>query len=773
MSLDKLLYLRGIGLEYNDYHGDKVVISEDDRRDVLSCMLGNRDVTPELVEAQNYDIDAKPWLLPLADFQWCYIDELMIEVRLLASLKGRLSCSITTESGESYHLEIDLGAPQSEQFQCVGDYYIDGHCYLNYRLYIFPDRHPQLVAGLSLGYHNLSLTYSSDESLLGFESIGLEGMQPYEQQEYLGILMVAPRQAYQGGFATRDQTSISATPWGISAQLYSVRSDRQWGMGDFGDLKELIKQFSMLGASFIQLNPLHGLNYHSQDDISPYSPSDRRRLNAMYIDIEALPEYLHEANEFQLPLWQEERDRLNSAQWVEYDKVYQLKFAALALMYEAFCLHHLHQQTERAERFLKFVEGEGKPLLGYSLFEAQAGLENNKLLQEASSLSARASVACRRVIAKQEFYLYLQFAAQEQLTLCQQLAEKLDMGIGLVRDLAVGAKADGYEVKAGQSLFCVSASIGAPPDDFSIVGQDWGLPPLDPVAMVKGSYQHFIELVRSNLTDAGALRVDHILGLYRLWWWSHIEAEQSCSCSKAGAYVHYPVETLIAILCLESHRAQTMLIGEDLGLVPELIKAQLDRAGIFSNQLFYFCRNDQGFYSPQDFKRHSMLMLANHDVAPLVGWWQQQDIDQAERLGLFANSDVKERALEQRQRHKRDLASQLLGSGQLTFVNGFMCNLEGAWGSEADIETLDQVIAKLTPEVLISTWIRALAETRSSFLCIQLCDLALDTQAVNIPGTWKEYPNWRRRIPLNIEHILAQEWVRDTLSYVNKQRDKR
>lgn len=166
-------------------------------------------------------------------------------------------------------------------------------------------------------------------------------------------------------------------------------------------------------------------------------------------------------------------------------------------------------------------------------------------------------------------------------------------------------------------------------------------------------------------------------------------------------------------------------------------------------------------------------MLANHDVAPLVGWWQQEDIEQAERLGLFANSDAKERALEQRQQHKRDLASQLLGSGQLTLTNGLMYNLEGAWDSETDIETLDQVIAKLTPEVLVSTWIRALAETHSSLLCIQLCDLALDTQAVNIPGTWKEYPNWRRRIPLSIEQVLAQEWVRDTLSYVSKQRDKR
>ncbi len=768
MSLDKLLYLRGVGLEYTDYHGERVVIPERDRQALLACML-DQPLTPELNAKQNYHIDATPWLLPLASFQWCYADDLNIQLCLPAQFTGDLELRLETE-WKGFH-SLSLSFPQvlcdnviasgeslanQIKVSCIGDYYIDGMSFFKYQISLPSSNTSDFFKALKPGYHRLILDYKG-ASKTGFKAVSLgvdkthSLYQPYRQSHYLGALMVAPTESYQG--------LDSKKQWGVSVQLYSLASPEQWGIGDFGQLRELIELLSPLGACFIQLNPLHAQHHHRIGHESPYSPSDRRRINPIYIDIAALSEYQYVSSELELPQWQLARTQLNELEWLDYSSVYRLKFAALALSYEAFCRHELSLDTPRARQFQVYVQQQGNRLLGYALFEAKAGLKVRGDTTELISLGEKAVESYRQVIAKQEFYLYLAFVSEQQLEQCQKLAKESGMAIGIIRDLAVGAQSDGYEVEENAELFCTRASIGAPPDDFTAQGQDWGLPPLDPVAVKENDFTHFIQLVRSNLQSCGGLRIDHVMGLYRLWWWIQQDpiskvAQAESSNTKIGGYIYYPLETLMAILALESHRAKSILIGEDLGLVPEPVKYQLDKLGIISNELFYFSRHDDCFYQPHEFKPHSLLMLANHDVPPLAAWWSGKDISTAQKIGLLTTQDEVEQALNLRARHKQELLALLIELRVLDRMDLQAGSVEQAGPDFA------LLMEELTLDKVVQAWIKGLARANSSLLAIQLSDLALETQAVNIPGTWKEYPNWRRRISLTSAEILNQQWVK-------------
>ncbi|MCP3127883.1 4-alpha-glucanotransferase [Shewanella sp. KJ2020] len=719
MGLEKLLYLRGVGADFTDCFGQYIRIPETDRQGILTCMLQEKNTLasgekgtqaqPALlseseIAAQIHQLDAQHWTQVLPTFHWCYVDEPWLNLYLPQDYTGELTITIACEQGET--IVFDVPFPSLKP---IGDYRIqhalfgEGQ-YIQYRL--------ELVnCDLGLGYHGIALKLKSP-----LETCRQRTEIP-EDLTFHGTLMVATRTAYQGVLSATLQEKRHK-PWGVSVQLYSLRSDSQWGIGDFGDLEELLAFLASHGADFIQLNPLHALDIAAPEHPSPYSPCDRRRLNPLYIHLPSVPEYEHLASELTSPSWQEAIVALNRDNWLDYPKVSELKYRAFARLYSVFCEMHLAKETPRAKRFHDFVAEQGEALVEFA--------------QAESRISPRA-------IAQDEgFYLYLQFVAETQLQLCQLKAKEAGMGIGLIRDLAVGAALQGVEVQANAEQFCLNASIGAPPDPFAPQGQNWGLPPLDPVKLKQHDYRHFIELIRANMENCGALRIDHVMGLLRLWWWpldKHLGK---------GAYVYYPVETLLAIVCLESQRARCVVIGEDLGLVPPDIIHRLYQAGIYSNELFYFCKDHQGFKSPEQYKSQSLMMLANHDVPTLVAWWTCSDLHLRRQLALLASDGLLDEALAAREYEKQQLVSLLIQQKLLP----------------------DSAAQDVDINELLTAWMTLGASGCSALYSVQWCDLLGDRHAVNIPGTWLEYPNWQRRLPLSVMQAKTQGEIRQRLQNI-------
>lgn len=739
MELEKLLYLRGVGAEFTDCFGQYNRISETDRQGILTCMLlDNTQVASETMDVsvtqalfsdesiagQIYELDALPWTQVLPEFQWCFVDEPWFSLYLPHSYNTDLNITIHCEHGEPIVFNVPFSA-----LKVVGDYRIpeiqgSERQYIQYRLDLveygvktnkpcaqtgITDEGPSDFPVLGLGYHTVTFVLQPPSALISNALL--------DTQTFHGTLMVAPRVAYQGVLSAAIQGKRHK-PWGVSIQLYSLRSEAQWGMGDFGDLEALIALIAAQGADFIQLNPLHALDIAAPEHPSPYSPCDRRRLNPLYIQLQSVPEYELLATEFASSSWQEAITTLNQDNWLDYPKISELKYRAFARLYSLFCEKHLALQTPRAKRFHDFVAEQGTALLEFAKAE---------------------SIRSPREIAQDEgFYLYLQFIAESQLELCQLKAKEAGMGIGLIRDLAVGAALHGVEVQANVEQFCLNVSIGAPPDPFAPQGQNWGLTPLDPIKLKQHHFRHFIDLMRANMEHCGALRIDHVMGLLRLWWWP---LDKNLG---KGAYVYYPVETLLAIVCLESQRARCVVIGEDLGLVPPDIIDRLYNAGIYSNELFYFCRDHQGFKPPSQYKSQSLMMLANHDVPTLVAWWSGSDLHLRRKLALLETDEQLANALAGREHEKQQLLSLLVHQGLLP---------------ETTLQDIDI-------SSLLTAWMTLGASGNSALYSVQWCDLLADSYAVNIPGTWLEYPNWQRRLPQGIKQVVNMPEIRQRLQNI-------
>ncbi|MFY8350822.1 4-alpha-glucanotransferase [Pseudoalteromonas sp. SSM20] len=464
-------------------------------------------------------------------------------------------------------------------------------------------------------------------------------------------------------------------PWGISCQLYTLRDKRESGFGDFSSLKELIQRSSEKGADYILLNPLHKLFAKEPERASPYSPNDRNQINPLYISPRLCIDYTLPNGEYR-----------SDNQFIDYSQATQHKYQCFKVMYLNFCELELAKNTERAEDFNTFV-----------VVHADWHLS--------------------------QFDYYLQWVAKEQLDYCQRYAKNKGMAIGLILDLAVGCSRDGEEYQRNKSLFVKHANIGAPPDPWARDGQDWGLAVQDPVKLKASHFSHFIALIRANMI-AGGLRIDHVMGLLRLWWCVSVNDQP------AGCYVYYPFKELLALLCLESHLNQCIVIGEDLGVVPEEIKLDLDNAHVYGNDIFYFEKDAAGqFLSPNEHRKHALVMIANHDVAPFYAWWQSIDIHTREKYQLYSNNEQYGFDLTQREHDK------------LALIH---------WLKKANALPQNDDAKSIYRALVIN-----LATTNSQFLCLQLDDLSGETLAVNIPGTDQEYPNWRRRLSCSLATIFG------------------
>lgn len=654
-KLDRLLHSYGIAAEFIEFSGNVVRIPLENRLHILRTM-GAEVSTPEQLDCildKRDAADRSRWLPPVV---------VLNEGESIPTLAdAALSWRLALEDGSEF------GSPEPS---ATGK---------------------KSLGGLPPGYHQLEL---------------FDGKVKQDS-----LIIVAPRQTWQPE-CLQDKRKL----WGLSVQLYSVRTAANWGMGDFADLLQLVTLAAAKKAAFLLLNPLHALDLRYPDNASPYSPSDRRFLNPLYI-APALCEEFH-AQTVQARLtsdgFQLELALLRTTDFVDYTGVHSLKLDILARMYSAFRTGHAATPGPREHRFRAFVDRSGEEL---ELFGAQQ-----------AALFAASDGALGAV----DFHMWLQWVAQEQLDNCQQAALNAGMTLGLVRDLAVGSSIDGGEVQGNPGLFCLHARIGAPPDNFNPEGQNWGLPPLLPEQLQTSGFTHFISLLRANMRSCGALRIDHVMSLMRLWWCPDDGSNAS------GAYVHYPVEALFAILRLESVRNRCMVIGEDLGVVPPEIRRFLDEGRLYSNAVFYFEKVDTWhFRKPEHYKEMALAMIANHDVPPLAAWWNGGDLVLRRRIGMIA-SDAK---LHSEQEHRNGEKGQLL---QWLAEQGL---LPVAWQDRNTGRDLDSTLRL----ALVS----GCARVSSKLLSLQLDDLAGADTPVNIPGTSTEYPNWRRKIPVALEAIFA------------------
>jgi 4-alpha-glucanotransferase len=534
--------------------------------------------------------------------------------------------------------------------------------------------------------------------------------------------------------------------FGITANLYTVRSANNWGIGDLHDLGDLASWAGSHGAEFLGINPLHAL-LNRGIEISPYSPISRLFRNPIYIDIGVVPELRYApavAERLSSAEFQAELEELRESDVVRYEQIAAVKGLALDALYRVFAQHLRGRGNDRARAFDAYVREQGAPLTTFATWMAIAEEQARVARAEGrgnrgngsdwrtwpDELRDPSSPAVSRFAARQadrvDFHRWVQFEIDRQLGAAAHLARAARMRIGLYQDLAIGSSPAGADSWAFRDLFVHDVAVGAPPDPYSAVGQNWGFPPISPRALRGDRYRYFVQLVRTGLRHAGALRIDHILGLFRLFWIPRGATALN------GAYVRYPTDDLLGILALESVRHRALIVGEDLGTVPAEVPRALDKWGVLSSKVLLFERDRRtGFKPAQKYPELALATANTHDMPPLAGYWTQRDIDMRRQLGLLSDEAAAASARRERQADlsamlRRLTSDKILPRPQLprsgvelrAAVHDFLCN---------------------TPSRLVG---------------FALDDLAGESDPVNVPGVGPDrYASWTRKMHMSLEEI--------------------
>jgi (1->4)-alpha-D-glucan 1-alpha-D-glucosylmutase len=611
-----------------------------------------------------------------------------------------------------WHLRDEYGEPST------GDARIEADGTLSFDVELQP------------GYHRLSIEGAEGETLL----IATPGR-----------CYRPPSLAPEGG----------GRAWGLAVQLPALRSRRNWGIGDFGDLSELAARMAPLGVDAIGLNPLHALFAHNPLHASPYSPSTRQQIDALYIAVEAVPDFAEceEARRMVAePAFQTRLKALRAAPLVDRAGVAQAKHEVLRCLFAHFERAHLGPDTEpgsdRARIFRSFVADRGEALHRHALFEAlqahfhaaDASVHGWTGWPETYRDPASEAVAQfeRTHASELHFHQYLQWLASMQLAEAGARCRALGMRVGLYLDLAISVDRAGSDAWGGQSVFALGASVGAPPDEFNPQGQGWGLPPLRADRLRTSGYRLFADTLRANMRHGGALRIDHVMGLMRLFW------IPEGSSPRDGAYVQYPLEEMLAILTLESHRHRCMVIGEDLGTVAPRVREALARADVLSYRVLVFETRGSEFLPPADYPGAALATFGTHDLATLAGWWSGHDLRLRAQLGLFPSQELFEK-------QQADRAAQRVGLLRALHRQGLL--------------SAEQMAAAATathPDAALTAAVHAyIGATPCTLAMVQPEDLLGTLDQANLPGTTDELqPNWRRKLEAELETLATRETVR-------------
>lgn len=619
-----------------------------------------------------------------------------LTLRLPSSAVGPLHCVLTLEEGAEHRWTTKL-----TDLTALNSADIEGESYQALLL--------KIPANLPPGYHRLTLEESETQT---------------------EVLLLSPPDS--GAYLPRERRAVRT--WGVFLPLYALYSERSWGCGDFGDLEDLMDWVGRLGGGVVATLPFLAAFLDTPFEPSPYAPVSRLFWSELFLDVTAIPE-LKESPAAQTLIssaaFQDERIALQKTTHVDYRPAMALKRRTLEELARTLFDLNGHRRAQLEQ----FVAGHSI-LQDYARFRAvnerqRAPWPNwEPRLREGEIRDADFEPAARR------YHLYVQWLAHQQL---QAFAEKARRsGPGLYLDLPLGVHPDGFDVWRFREDFARGVSGGSPPDAFFTKGQDWGFPPLHPKKIRCHGYRYFIHCLRHHLHYAGILRIDHVMGLHRLFW-----VPQGAKATD-GVYVRYPAEELYAILALESQRHAAILVGEDLGTVPPPVRPMMARHRILRTYVAQFEISAQRRRQLRLPEKNSLASLNTHDTPTFAGFWEGLDIEDRVALGLLSLTDAQSEQ-EIRRRLREALAAYLVETGDLA-------------GEAAG------------PHAVLRACLRYLAASPARVISVNLEDLWGEPHPQNVPGTTTERPNWLRKAKLSFEKFCQDEGILATLSEVNKLR---
>jgi 4-alpha-glucanotransferase len=671
-ALRQLAEAFGIATEFWDWKGRLTEITDS----TVIAILAGMDVDASDPEHAQQALDAlwlRPWTRTLPPFT---ITEQGIERRVLVHVPHGtgVRVEVLLEDGGSVDVtQVEhVVEPRTVDGQLTGE-----------AAFLLPGTLP-------LGYHRLLATT--------------------EAGQVEATLVVSPR------FLGFPESMGEARVWGYSTQLYSLRSAGSWGFGDLVDLADLATwSATRQSAGFVLVNPLHAAEPTPPLEASPYLPMSRRYVNPLYVRPEAVPEYAELDDEDRAriaTLKQDLEQRLAGSELLDRDQVWDAKIAALRIIFD----HGLRPARQLA--FDDFVRREGRGLSQFATWSALVIAEGANWrewpteLRDASSPEVAAFAGDH--VDDVRFHEWLQFAADEQLHAAHGTARSTGMRIGVMNDLAVGVSAKSAEAWTYSDLFADGLSVGAPPDHFNQAGQDWSQAPWRPDRLEELSYAPFRQMVAGILHNSGGIRVDHIMGLFRLWW-----IPEGMGPGR-GSYVRYNHEALVGILALEAHRAGALVVGEDLGVVEPWVRGYLRDRGILGTSIAWFERDAAGQPLPPDsWREYCLASVTTHDLPPTAGYLAGDHIRLQHELGLLTESLDAELATAQAE------------------LSAFIDALRRGGFLAQDSTEVEDIVLALH---------RYLVATPSRVLCAALTDAVGERRTQNQPGTHLEYPNWR--VPL-------------------------
>ncbi len=703
----------GIETDYWDVFGQRHYASPP----VQTAILGSLGVDASSGETLRRALDERAWRRwrnPLPQTIVLSIDHPPHEITVSLPAEEANSSAVIQvrlETGESKQLPLSLA-----HISVVEEISLHDRTFVRKRIRL-PDTLP-------LGYHDLSI------------EIGGRTAPPVR-------LIVCPSRAYQPPYL---ETRKAA---GIAISLYGLRSHRNWGCGDTSDLEAFAAWVAeQSGASFVALNPLHSIANRQPYNTSPYLPNSIFYRNPIYLDVERIEDFQPSARAaaiLQSPAVQAEIRSLRAAEFVEYERVYRLKMRFLKLLFRTF-LGEWRRDTGRARELREYLDREGDLLHRYAVHSALDEAIHKQCpevwnwpswpepYQDPESEATRefAGKHWRSVL----FYKYVQWQLDIQFERAQQQARRQGLSIGLYHDLALATDRFGADLWAHRDWFVAGCRVGAPPDGFSPKGQDWAFPPPNADRHHEDGYRLFSESIRKNCRHGGALRIDHVMRFFRLFWipdgYEAIE----------GTYVRDRSEDLLRILALESARNRVLVVGEDLGTVPDEVREALHRFGILSYRLLYFEQDHGRFRKAHEYPRDSLATATTHDLPTLAGFWLCRDIEARRSAGLLPDETSYARMMEDRAREKQKLLDLLRD-----------LHLLPEWLPRNASE-----IPELTGE-LHNAIVGFLASTPSKLMVLNQEDLLKETEQQNLPGSTAEYPNWRRKMKCPVEELWKSEEV--------------
>ncbi|MDO5701247.1 MAG: 4-alpha-glucanotransferase [Bowdeniella nasicola] len=667
-SLHQLASAHGVATDFWDFHGQHREVSTETLVAVLQA-LGVDASSDDAVAAALAETEDAPWRLTLPH---CMV--------VREGHEHDVTVHVPDGTGVSVHVLLEDGSrwDLGQKDHWVPPREVDGTL-IGRATFVLPSNVP-------LGWHRIVAT----------PEVGEEASCP---------LAVTPERLSPPHLH-------SERGWGAMAQLYSIRSRRSWGLGDARDLAELGSFFGSVGADFLLINPLHAAEIEPPITPSPYLPTSRRFVSPLYIRPEDIEEvaYLSGPKRALVQWAAEEVAAANaSGEPLDRDASWRAKSGALAVIYEA------GLSDARRRDFERFCAEMGKGLQDFALWCALTEKYSEGEWPEGLEHPDSARSALHRIELEErlDYFCYLQWIVDEQLTRAQRDARGAGMGLGLMQDLAVGVHPGGADAWALQDVFAPRMSVGAPPDMYNQQGQNWSQPPFRPDALARAGYAPLRDMIRTVLRHAGAIRVDHIMGLFRLWWIPEGAGPDE------GTYVRFDHEAMMGVLLLEAQRAGATLIGEDLGTVEPWVRDYLAERGVFGTSVLWF-EMDEGGYpkTPDAYRELSLATVNTHDMPPAAGYLAGEHVDVRERLGLLVEpaDQVRAEALAERER----MVARLTEFGLLE---------DGAPEREI-IEAMHRYIA-LTPARLLG---------------VSLTDMVGERRTQNQPGTDQEYPNWK--VPL-------------------------